>query len=160
MTGVSVQSSGLMMPIIDHSMLSSIAIFSLTLPDPKRAVSEWKRVLKPGGRVVIIDGSWGDFNSLRRQIRRYLISMPLILITERRNPCRSHYDREIEKQLPMRQRKRPEVDVKILENLGFSVTVADVKVPRTQTLLDSLKYGSWGDRGYFLVKGIKDNHEV
>lgn len=128
-----------------------------TLPDPKRAVSEWKRVLKPGGEVIIIDGNWGDLNSLRRRIRRHLVSIPLILLTERRNPCRSQYDRELEKQLPMRQRKRPEADVKILENLGFGVTVADVDVPRTRTLLGSLKYGSWGDSGYFLVKGIKGN---
>ena len=55
----------------------------------------------------------------------------------------------------MRQRKRPEADVEILENLGFGVTVADVNVPRTRTVISSLKYGSWGDSGYFLVKGIK-----
>ena len=55
----------------------------------------------------------------------------------------------------MMQRKRPEADVEILENLGFGVTVADVNVPRTRTVISSLKYGSWGDSGYFLVKGIK-----
>ena len=82
-----------------------------TPPDPKRAVSEWKRVLRPGGKVLIIDSIRDDFNSLCRPIRRYLVSMPRILITERRNPCRNHYDREIEKQLPMRSRKRPEADV-------------------------------------------------
>ncbi|RZN34687.1 MAG: class I SAM-dependent methyltransferase [Methanosarcinales archaeon] len=27
-----------------------------TLPNPKRAVSEWKLVLRPGGKVLIIDG--------------------------------------------------------------------------------------------------------
>ena len=55
----------------------------------------------------------------------------------------------------MRQRKRPQADIEIFENLGFGVDVMDVKVPRTRTLLDSLKYGYWGDRGYFMVKGIK-----
>ena len=126
-----------------------------TLLEPEKAVAEWKRVLKPGGKLIIIDGNWGDLNSLRRRIWRYFISMPLILMTERRNPIRGHYGRGIEVQLPMRQRKRPEADMKILEDLGLVVDVMDVKIPRTKTVLSSLKYGSWDDRGYFLVKGIK-----
>lgn len=31
-----------------------------TLPNPERAVQEWRRVLKPGGRLIIIDGTWFD----------------------------------------------------------------------------------------------------
>lgn len=127
-----------------------------TLLNPEKAVFEWNRVLKPGGKVIIIDGSWGDYNTLYRRIQRYLISMPLIFLTERRNPCHGHYGREIEQQLPMRQRTRPEADVKILKDLGFSVDVMDIKIPRTETFLSSLKYGFRSDRGYFLVKGIKD----
>ncbi len=29
-----------------------------TLPDPEKAITEWKRVLKPGGRLVVSDGYW------------------------------------------------------------------------------------------------------
>ena len=125
------------------------------LPNPEKAISEWKRVLKPGGKVIIIDGSSGDYSRLRRQVWRYFVSMPLILITERRNTfCHQHY-KHIEPYLPMRHRKRPQTDIEILENLGFSVDVMDVTIPRTQSFLGSLKYGHWGDRGYFMVKGIK-----
>lgn len=126
-----------------------------TLPNPEEAMNEWRRVLKPEGKVIIIDGSWGDYNRLHKQVWRYLVSMPLILITERRNPWHGHYGRDVEKQLPMRHRKRPQADIEILENLGFSVDVMDVSIPRTQSFLGSLKYGYWGDHGYFLVKGIK-----
>ena len=31
-----------------------------TLPDLEQAISEWRRVLKPGGEVVIIDENRGD----------------------------------------------------------------------------------------------------
>jgi ubiquinone/menaquinone biosynthesis C-methylase UbiE len=31
-----------------------------TLPRPSTAVLEWKRILKPGGRVLAIDGNWFD----------------------------------------------------------------------------------------------------
>src|SRR5436853_2906236 len=31
-----------------------------TLPHPEKAVADWKRVLKPGGLIVMIDGDWFD----------------------------------------------------------------------------------------------------
>ncbi|MEA1906316.1 MAG: class I SAM-dependent methyltransferase [Euryarchaeota archaeon] len=130
-----------------------------TLPNPEKAVSEWKRVLTPGGKIMIIDGNWDGRRRLHERIWRYLISAPLVLITERRSPFQGHYDRDTEKKLPMRYKERPQADIKILENLGFSVDVMDVPIPvfpRTRSLMGVLKYGCWGGRGSFLVKGIKE----
>jgi ubiquinone/menaquinone biosynthesis C-methylase UbiE len=31
-----------------------------TLPDPEKAIEEWKRVTRPGGRILLIEGHW-DF---------------------------------------------------------------------------------------------------
>jgi ubiquinone/menaquinone biosynthesis C-methylase UbiE len=30
------------------------------LPDPERGVAEWLRVLRPGGRLILIEGKWAD----------------------------------------------------------------------------------------------------
>lgn len=49
-----------------------------TLTDPPKALSNWKRLLKPGGRVVIIDGIWtprdflGKVRHLAVDLIRYL----------------------------------------------------------------------------------------
>jgi ubiquinone/menaquinone biosynthesis C-methylase UbiE len=46
------------------------------LPDPARAVAEWLRVLRPGGRLLLVEGKWADgeaaalFN--RRSAARFL----------------------------------------------------------------------------------------
>jgi ubiquinone/menaquinone biosynthesis C-methylase UbiE len=39
-----------------------------TLPNPEKAISEWRRVLAPGGRLVISDGFWKNttWNRLHR----------------------------------------------------------------------------------------------
>ena len=31
-----------------------------TLPNPQRGVAEWLRVLRPGGRLILIEGKWAD----------------------------------------------------------------------------------------------------
>ncbi|MHB8694095.1 MAG: class I SAM-dependent methyltransferase [Solirubrobacteraceae bacterium] len=40
------------------------------LPDPERAVAEWLRVLRPGGRLLLIEGRWADNEALQRSLAR------------------------------------------------------------------------------------------
>ncbi|MBW2638499.1 MAG: methyltransferase domain-containing protein [Deltaproteobacteria bacterium] len=124
-----------------------------TLPHPDKAINEWNRVLKSGGQVVILDGNFKNYN-LYRKLWRYCISVPLILITERKNPFHKRYSKDLEQQLPMRQKERPHADIDLLNSAGFrDIGVVNETVARTYSFLDHLKYGYWG--GHFLVKGVK-----
>lgn len=124
-----------------------------TLPDPEKAIKDWYRVLKSGGRVVILDGNFRN-DSLYQKLWRYCISVPLILITERKNPFHQRYSKDLERQLPMRQRERPQADIDLFNNAGFrDIGVVNETVARTYSFLDHLKYGYWG--GHFLIKGVK-----
>jgi ubiquinone/menaquinone biosynthesis C-methylase UbiE len=74
-----------------------------TLPNPERAIAEWLRVLKPGGRLIIIDGNW-FYNELSASIRR-LAGQLLVALTERKNPWGrgSNYDASLRSKLPLMQ---------------------------------------------------------
>jgi ubiquinone/menaquinone biosynthesis C-methylase UbiE len=71
-----------------------------TLPNPKTAVENWRKVLKKGGMVVIIDGVW-DNGSLRSRFRMTASDL-LTLFIERKDPRKGHgrYSKELKASLP------------------------------------------------------------
>ncbi len=40
------------------------------LPDPERGAAEWLRVLRPGGRLLLVEGKWADNEALARSYSR------------------------------------------------------------------------------------------
>ncbi|CAD7767201.1 MAG: Ubiquinone/menaquinone biosynthesis C-methyltransferase UbiE [Candidatus Argoarchaeum ethanivorans] len=127
-----------------------------TLPNPEKAIAEWRRVLKTGGKIVIVDGNWYlnlEFRSLNRRVRGVL-AMILVLITERKDLRKSGSYCNVEKKLWSTNKKRPDTDIEILENLGFKdIIVREGINRRTYPFLENLKRGYWGDT--FLVSGVK-----
>lgn len=151
-----VRGDGEVLPFSDESFDAVVNRYVLwTLPQPERALTEWKRVLRPGGRLVIVDGSWFDERDRTacRQLWRRLSPL-LIMLTERRVPCYQEMDRTIKRDLWSCKFKRPDHDIEMLTRLGFrDVQLADDLNRRLLLTLNHLKHGHSGRQ--FLVAGIK-----
>ena len=91
-----------------------------TLPHPEQALKEWLRLLKPGGKIVLIDGNW---------YRAYYAS----IVARTWMRCVHHYyrlrNRKLSGQrladhyaalLPHTHLLRPDWDIGLLTGLGFT----------------------------------------
>ncbi|MFZ1986046.1 MAG: methyltransferase domain-containing protein [Desulfatitalea sp.] len=124
-----------------------------TLPNPDKALRAWKQLLKPGGRIIIIDGNFENVRTGIQELWRFL-AMPLVLITELRDPRMPKKD--VDAHLPMRRRERPAADIEMLKGLELQTDVAKVNLVHKYSLLEYLKYGySQHSQHQFVVKGIK-----
>ncbi|MHC1688301.1 MAG: class I SAM-dependent methyltransferase [Methanothrix sp.] len=124
-----------------------------TLTQPEEAVAEWKRVLRPGGMVAVIDGSWNsERGSIKRKAWR-MVSLPLIMITERRISALGHYSRSLQKSLPLDGKERPGHDIALLQSAGFRDVKSRTMRRSEEGLMEYIKYGCYGDN--FIVTGAK-----
>ncbi len=87
--------------------------FLWTLREPEVAFRNWLRLLRPGGRVVAIDGFWfGDGEPDE---------------DEEPGPFEQHYTRETRSALPTMSMKSPEPIAAMFREAGFaSVTIGDL----------------------------------
>lgn len=71
-----------------------------TLPNPRQALNEWKRVIRSSGKIISIEGEWRD-DSIKGKFRRICRRLG-ILIYERANPACFGYDEAMNRELPYR----------------------------------------------------------
>jgi len=128
-----------------------------TLPNPKTAVKNWGRVLRKGGKVIIIDGVWDD-GSLEPRLRR-LTGEVVTLLLERKNPRKGHceYSKELKAQLPNAGGAPPEKVKEYMENSGFKdismlglKEIADIQ-KKTMPLGAKIVF----HYNYYLISGCK-----
>jgi ubiquinone/menaquinone biosynthesis C-methylase UbiE len=96
-----------------------------TLEFPEQVYTEFKRVLKPGGMLIIYDANWHIhffvpelLEKVRARERRYFEKYG-------RREIVSSGDMEYYKTAPLTHTRRPEWDRRVLENLGFAVSIEE-----------------------------------
>ena len=127
-----------------------------TLPDPVAAVCEWSRVVKSGGKLVLIDGKWHD-SATEMRLRRFLGGL-VGFVTEKQNPLTfTSYYSKIKDQLPFFSGSDPD-DV---ANLFSGVGLTNVSVNHLEQLREfenknrSLSYNIANNPSLFMALGEK-----
>lgn len=129
-----------------------------TLPHPEKAIRDWKRVLKPGGKLIIMEGNW-HYSRPSDKLQVFL-GRCLLSIQEKRNAF-SHngdYDADLKKSLPMLKSKNAKRLSNMVEDAGFAVSVVPLKdVDRAEKKAMPMAYRLLNPHKRIAVIGIKEN---
>ncbi len=94
-----------------------------TLPNPFDCYREWKRVLMPGGRILIFDGNWYA-NQFNEEYARIMYDDIRSTLIEDENALTMHFDFHVRdsfwEKLPLIGAQRPEWDKRMLYKLRFT----------------------------------------
>lgn len=133
-----------------------------TLLHPEKAITEWMRVLKPGGRAYAFGskkpGEKGKLYWIKANMGRIAIT-----VLERKNAwARSDYDRDVKESLPLHYDKAgPEEKVELFRNTGFEdVSVIDMRavnrIHKEKSRAVPLRYRLiWSGNEWCCVSGCK-----
>lgn len=112
-----------------------------TLPRPEKALADWKRVLKPGGTLVVVDGDWFD-NPFSYRAQRFLGHLITATLTFK-NPwaaerkLRQGYDGGFDQNLPLKGPGNQQKIPRLVSEAGFT----DVKLRDMPVVNRALRTG-------------------
>ncbi|RZN36120.1 MAG: class I SAM-dependent methyltransferase [Methanosarcinales archaeon] len=127
-----------------------------TMPNPGCAVDEWRRVVKSGGKILLIDGNWYDSTVIMRF--RRLFGSIIAFITEKKNPFTfMGYYARIKDQLPFFNGSTPGDIANLFAGAGLkNVSVNNLeKLREFENKNTSLSYKVSNTPSLFMALGEK-----
>lgn len=129
-----------------------------TLPNPEKALTEWMRILQPGGKILAFDGNHFDPATSKKLARQ--VSALFARFSQDRNPVpfRKFY-RPIEEHLPLYAASGPDQYLAIFEAAGLKVVTLDrlPGVNRFYKRQKNILFKMADANMIFLVKGEKSD---
>jgi len=149
------------LPFQDDTFDALVSDYVLwTLPHPEKALSEWYRVVKPGSKVVYVDGDWWSdprstwINTRLSNLGVFLDSPSKYLRSKRKGEGPN----EDLRGLWSANASRPAADVEMMRKAGFgNVQVIHDIQERVLHGVRYLAYGSTND--HFMVTGVKPHRD-
>lgn len=144
-------------PFGDESFNAVMSQYMLwTVPHPEKVISEWYRILRPGGRLMYVDGDW--FNdplntTFRRTFSRIAKVFEFPKVTNKA-PSGRKSDTSMNSQLWSATAKRPQDDVRMLEEAGFTNIKVNPFINRR--VMPGIRYYANGfTNSYFMITADK-----
>ena len=150
------------LPFPDSSFDIVVSKYVLwTVPNPAKALSEWYRVVRPGGKVIYVDGNWNTDLESSWWRRRWRDAARLsTALSERRYSPRERKDfsNSLWEMLWSTHADRPAQDLNMMGEVGFE-NISTVNIPNRRVLsgMRYFQHGYW--KGNFLVRGTKGSRE-
>jgi ubiquinone/menaquinone biosynthesis C-methylase UbiE len=127
------------------------------LPDPERGVAEWLRVLRPRGRLILIEGKWADNEAvapkrrererLRESFKEAIVAISMHTGIHPKRLLRRQY-RRVERELPFSGGPSTDRLVDLLERLS----VLNIEV---ELLMDPTLWGEQLEFPRYLISGTR-----
>jgi SAM-dependent methyltransferase len=129
------------------------------LPNPEQGVAEWLRVLRPGGRLIVIEGKWADDQAaatkrrrgkrLRDRLKDAIVEVSVRTGIRPQRLRRTHrFYRRMERELPFSGGPSADRLVGLLERLS----VLEIEV---EPLTDPILWGEDEEFPRYLISGTR-----